>query len=281
MGGSSRRGWVTGTPKGLGWLFHEFGKDNKPNRFMVNASSRDNPYLPDDYVDILEETYAGVFRDQEIDGKFVQFEGLIYGMLEQWEERYIQEIGRGVFVDFFGGIDWGWTNPAAFGVVGVTQDGRCAHVFEEEYRSHMSLDDIVDRVRVMSREWGVTKWWCGHEEPGNIERLVNEGIAAERADTSIKGGISDVTHMIQTEIEDEGVLRAVVEGGRMVPGLTWSPACPHSFADCKTYTWELGKDGESTGKPAKGQRDHGADWIRYVVRGIKSQVHSRPRVVVL
>lgn len=282
-GGDARRGWVTGTPKGLGWLYREFGSGKKPNRFMVQASSRENPYLPEGYVEELEETYGGLFKEQEIEGKFVRLEGLIYPMLEGDEERYICEMRRDVFSEFYGGIDWGWTSPAAFGVVGVTADGRCVHIFEEEYREKMTIDEIVDRVRVMSREWGVLKWFCGHEEPENIERLRREGIDAERADTSILGGISDVSHLLSLRVDDEmvvdGVLDRKVEGG--LPGLTWSHACPNSFADCKTYSWGVDRSGGSTGLPAKGQRDHGADWIRYVVRGIKSRMGTRPRVVLL
>jgi len=67
--------------------------------------------------------YAGQFADQEIEGLFVAFDGLVYtfdgsteGHLKGWDGA---SFGRTI-----GGIDWGYTNPADALVVGLDGDRR-------------------------------------------------------------------------------------------------------------------------------------------------------------
>jgi phage terminase large subunit len=264
-GGERRRGWITTTPKGLGWLYNEFGLP-KEGRFAVQASSRDNPYLPETFVPDLEGSYSGAFRKQEIEGEWVVFEGLIYPQLED-ERRYLLDEPPQRWGVRYGGIDWGYTHPAAFGVMGFSEDSRRGHVYEECHRSHMGIDDIVARVKELDRRYTVANWFCGHDEPGNIDRLRREGINAVRADTSVQGGISDVSSMIEADY-----------GG--VPGLTFSSAVPLTYSDCRTYRWQVDRQGNATGKPVK-EKDDGADWIRYCVRGAKSELGVRPGIAIL
>ncbi len=74
-------GWTTTTPKGKNWLYRMFGLGGEEH-FMVRVSSRDNPYVPSDFVKSIERSYTSAFAAQEIDGEFVDMEGALFR--RQW-----------------------------------------------------------------------------------------------------------------------------------------------------------------------------------------------------
>lgn len=71
------RAWLTTTPKGFNWIYDLFVVRQLTDYELVRSTSRQNPFLPADFVETLEGTYAGQFRRQEIEGEFVQPEGAI------------------------------------------------------------------------------------------------------------------------------------------------------------------------------------------------------------
>ena len=71
------RAWLTTTPRGFNWIYDLFVTQQLPGYDLIRSSSRDNPYLPRDFIGSLEQAYAGQFRQQEIEGEFVQPEGAL------------------------------------------------------------------------------------------------------------------------------------------------------------------------------------------------------------
>jgi predicted phage terminase large subunit-like protein len=71
------RSWLTTTPRGFNWIYDLFVTQTLDGYDLIRSSSRDNPYLPKDFIGSLEQAYAGQFRQQEIEGEFVQPEGAL------------------------------------------------------------------------------------------------------------------------------------------------------------------------------------------------------------
>ena len=71
------RAWLTTTPKGFNWIYDLFVTRQLVDYDIIRSTTRQNPYLPSDFVTTLEGTYAGQFRQQEIEGEFVQPEGAL------------------------------------------------------------------------------------------------------------------------------------------------------------------------------------------------------------
>jgi predicted phage terminase large subunit-like protein len=71
------RAWLTTTPRGFNWIYDLFVTQQLDGYDLIRSSSRDNPYLPTDFIGSLEQAYAGQFRQQEIEGEFVQPEGAL------------------------------------------------------------------------------------------------------------------------------------------------------------------------------------------------------------
>ena len=71
------RAWLTTTPKGYNWIYDLFVTSQLEGYNLIRSSTKQNPYLPVDFVATLERTYAGQFRRQEVEGEFVKPEGAL------------------------------------------------------------------------------------------------------------------------------------------------------------------------------------------------------------
>ena len=73
--------WTTSTPKGkTHWLHDVFVKNPKPGiHWHTFASSRDNADNLDPlFIETLEASYTGAWREQELEGKFVELQGTVF-----------------------------------------------------------------------------------------------------------------------------------------------------------------------------------------------------------
>lgn len=65
------RAWLTGTPKGMNWLYDVFVVKATDQTAIFKASTRSNPFLDTAYVDSLRSQYDGRFAAQELDAEFI------------------------------------------------------------------------------------------------------------------------------------------------------------------------------------------------------------------
>lgn len=85
--GQSGKLLMTFTPRGKRhWTYGKFydrdeetGKDRlRPNRFLVQAATYENPFAPDDYYDNLRSDFTSALAEQELEGQFVDLAGLMF-----------------------------------------------------------------------------------------------------------------------------------------------------------------------------------------------------------
>ena len=72
------QGWfsTTFTPKGKQhWTYEFFGPDGDPQAEMFHSATRDNPFLPPNFEDLLRRRYTSAFASQEVEGLFVDLSG--------------------------------------------------------------------------------------------------------------------------------------------------------------------------------------------------------------
>lgn len=71
---------LTSTPSGFNWMYDYFlGEKKTDNYQIIRAASLDNPYLPEGYVESLEESYDEKMARQEIYGEYLSItQGKIY-----------------------------------------------------------------------------------------------------------------------------------------------------------------------------------------------------------
>lgn len=61
------------TPKGYDYVYEFFVEKKTARKRMINVTTYDNPMLPLDYIETMEEEYSGEYARQELRGEFVDF----------------------------------------------------------------------------------------------------------------------------------------------------------------------------------------------------------------
>jgi hypothetical protein len=181
--------WITTTPtppdpnpENINSLYNFFEnpKTKDPQSRVYRWSLLDNVYLPQEYKDAMLRSHkylAPVF----IYGRFANIG--IGSFAFDYTRHVIGETNcpyKQVPEDFsvvLGGIDWGWTNPAAIAIWGLDGDGR-AFMLDEFYASRQSPDTIIAEAKSMQEQYDVQAFVCGSEEPGNIEKARQNGVRA-------------------------------------------------------------------------------------------------------
>jgi len=256
--------WITTTPKGRNWVYHRL---DQMTPFTI--TTRQNPHLHPEFVKSLEQAYTGRFAEQELEGKFVGFEGLVY---EEFDAAMHVRRDHAPFVDIVMAMDVGYANPTALYAIGVSGNGSW-HVFIEAYRRRMLDDDIleaVQEVQAMARRELAPNMLRELEDAGQLElwlpdlfvdpaaaaliaKLQQAGIRAWPADNRVMDGIRAVKSKMNT----------MTHTGR--PLLTISPECPNLLAELESYHWKESVSGYLD-QPVK-ENDHAVDAVRYGVMG--------------
>lgn len=178
--------WVTTTPTPPDpnpentsslYNFFENVKTRDPQSRVYRWSLLDNTYLSDEYKQAMVRSHKHL-ADVFIYGRFAH---IGVGSFAFKYARHVvgepecpyQELPELVLV--VGGIDWGWTNPAAVVVWGVDGDGR-AFQLDEFYASRQSPDRIIEEALAFQERYHVKQFKCGSDDPGNIEKARRNGL---------------------------------------------------------------------------------------------------------
>ena len=170
--------WVKGAPEG-----HIDHKDDQYNPIygVVQGSITENAeYLDELAVETLRDQYGigTAFELQEVQGLWVNFEGLVY----QWDEgvSYVSiedmpEVGTMSFV--IGGLDFGWVDPTAAYVMGY-KEGQW-FVFDGLYQEQMGINELADNLAVLTQNYGVGVWYADSARPDSISDLAQRGLPVQ------------------------------------------------------------------------------------------------------
>lgn len=125
------RAWLTTTPKGHNWVYSRFVESPGEEHATVRATTRDNPHLPDEYIESLEEQYTERFKRQEIGGEFIEAEGAL------WSWEHISRTEDAPHMDaphmdrIVVGVDPAGGGPDEVGIVAVGRAGERAYVLRD------------------------------------------------------------------------------------------------------------------------------------------------------
>ena len=93
--GMPNQGWITTTPKGFNWVYHEFISKQRANYEVIRTSTRNNVFLPVDYISRLKESYTDdQFLLQELEGEFVEIGGNCPFDMKSLNEMYQDAKGK-------------------------------------------------------------------------------------------------------------------------------------------------------------------------------------------
>lgn len=173
------------------WLY-EFCEKNPPQSFTyLHSTYKDNPFLPKEYIESLEELYtrnpakAKIFCDGEWG---VNPEGLVF---TNWKVREFDAMALAAEgLEHRSGMDVGWVDKSAIIDSLYDKENHRIYVFNEFYKSGCLMNELVAAIQEMKLL--KNKLFVDSAEPRTIAALRAEGINATgciKGKDSVKAGL--------------------------------------------------------------------------------------------
>lgn len=260
------KGRVSTTPKGFNWVYETFAKNTNPDTKVVYASSKDNPYLPEDFVRSLERTYTRTFYEQEVMGKFVAHEGVVYRDFSRDTHvvDFKSHLAGGKARAFYGCIDWGYSNPMVGLLAAADGDDRltfCGEVYERRLQVEEFAHHLREQEKMVAKALDIAEplevvYYADPAEPAFIDKLRNMGFDVRSAVNDILPGIAAVSSRLAPN----------QDGG---PRVFFDAEMTNTINELEVYSYDE-FDGEKPqkDKPMK-MNDHAMDAVRYLVMSLE------------
>ena len=104
--------WITTTPKGFNWVYHEFAKEQREDYKLHHWPTWRNPYLTEQFIRQLRESYEGEWADQELEGLFVLVGGQLFFETESLKAQLLNV--QDPIEKYLGAIEI-WKHPTTTG----------------------------------------------------------------------------------------------------------------------------------------------------------------------
>lgn len=203
--GSYRNLFVTGTPKGYNWVYDEFADidptheeavedgrliSNDHTATVLGVSTEANQANPEDYITARKRQHTGESYQQEVEGQFVKFAGLVYPW---FDDENLVESAPDDYDEVIYGVDWGHNNPST--ILALVRAGELWTAVEEWYETRRTVNDHSREMQAMQSRWGPGRIYCDPSEPANIEQFQRDGLNATAAENDVTPGIQHVSSM--------------------------------------------------------------------------------------
>ena len=235
------------------WVYKKwFDKDaiyDKENTMILKTTYKDNKFLPDSYINALEEKIHSNPQYYKVYalGEFATLEGLV---LTNWRKEDFDAMElAGLGLEHRAGMDLGWIDKSAIIDTLYDRDNKTIYVFNEFYKSGCQLSELASAIGDMNLR--KTKIYVDSSEPRSIQYFKNEGINAEgcaKGKDSVKAGLMFLQdHLIVvhpkcvnfiTELENFSYIKSK-QTGEWTEDTTheWShaiDACRYAYSDIYT-----------------------------------------------
>jgi phage terminase large subunit len=252
---------------------------------MIESKHEDNPTLVDqktgkytdhgkEYLGTLERLSGPRLKRLRY-GEWCAAEGAIWPNFdpalhivtkEPTTDEGNQEIWRYVV-----GVDWGYRNPGAMQLYGITKDDR-AYLLRELYRREETIDWWAEQASRWQKTYDPERFICDPAEPGSID-LFNRRLRqrdgrpiAVAGDNRVSSGLDMVRQRLEPDALGKPALyflRNCLEHADNNLRVERQPTC--LVEEIPGYVWKPIKDGAMQREvPDPGCPDHGADCLRYI-----------------
>jgi len=216
------------------WIYKYFFKEKQPDTEILHVNYKDNPFLEEEYRQILKNLEKQDPRYYKIYtlGEFADLDHLVYNnwdVVEKLPESYDEIVY---------GLDFGYNNPTALLKIGIKDNE--IYVIKELYESHLTNADLIEKMRDFVDTDSII--YADSAEPARIEELNRAGFWVKPAYKSVKDGI-DFVKRHRVHIHKE---------------------CVNTIEEIEMYSWKTDKEGNILEEPVK-FKDHSLDALRYAM----------------
>ena len=152
-----KMGWLmaTFTPNGrTHWTYDVFAKDAATTLFR--ATTRDNPFIDEEFYETIKSQYTGLRAEQELEGKFVDIEGAEWPAelfpdsiwFNEWPKQYRMRVCG---LDPSKGVGSKYGDYCAFVIVVYGPDGKL--YVDAQMRNDLHISLIVDTMIQLQIQW--------------------------------------------------------------------------------------------------------------------------------
>lgn len=284
--------WLTTTPRGvMHWLYsffvektlddevldamEEAGFSRDPELLLSlnRTSTFDNrKNLNPIYYAMLLATYHGKWREQELEGKFVSFEGLVYDI---WDPEVHMVDRSSVKIESWWPkwrvIDFGYRSPFVCQWWTRSPEGRY-YRYREIYYTGRTVTTHADQIKYYSEGEMIIATICDHDAEDRAT-LEENGIDTIPANKSISPGLQAVYRSLKFDESKEPdifFLRdSLVEVDTRLSG-KGLPTCTEE--EFQFYAWPKDKDGKPRKEVPIDLNNHGMDTTRYFVMEVEGEI---------
>lgn len=245
----------TTSPYALNWLYKDIIRPKMKNASsrsdvtLIQAASWENPYFPKDVIERNRATMDDRRFRALFGGEWTRAAGLVYDCFNE-DENQCESFSMPAGTRFFGGVDWGYTDPFVLKIRAITPSGNHYGV-SEFYKSGLTISDIVSVIKQKNAIFKMAAVYCDPSQPAHIEELCRNGIPAMAADNNIRLGIDRHYELMKT--------RRL----KYFKGLN-----PNTIDEIETYHYpapdELGPDDDTKEQLPVDQHNHANDAERYI-----------------
>jgi PBSX family phage terminase large subunit len=237
------------TPKGFNHFYDLYNLEATDKDYKsFNFSSYANPFIPKDELDKARQELTEDRFAQEYLADFRKTQGLVYKEFNR-DRHLFEEPGfedeTFECVKVFGGVDFGFTNPAAVYTIKKDKDSNY-WITNEWYETNKTDAQIADFVAAL--RWH--ECYPDPENPGGIEELKRRGVNTRdviKGKGSVKNGIN--------------VVRELFKSNR----LFIHESCRNLIWELETYSYPDKKSEHNEAEDPIKENDHACDSIRYAL----------------
>lgn len=237
------------TPKGFNHFYElynmELDQPKNKDWKSFHFTTYDNPHLPKDEIDKAKEQITETRFAQEYLADFKKVEGLVYKEFDRNRHLY-DTLPKDTHFELLGGVDFGYTHPAAVMHVyknPTTLDYYIEHEYYQKGRTEAQIADYVQSC-------GFNRVYPDPENPSAIQVLALKGINVRevvKGKNSIKNGIDRIRDLFKQN------------------RLHINKKCTNLIGELESYCYPDAKDGGDTSENPIKENDHALDAIRYVI----------------
>ena len=268
---NSARGLYTTSPYSRNWIYQNYIKPMMRGKAvegvsLIQAASWENPYhalhSPLKRAQVLASMDPQRF-EMLFGGEWGKQAGLVYNCFDDVENiEKPWRLPNGTV--YYGGIDWGHTEPFVIVVRAVTPDNRHYQV-SEFYKMGMTVVEQMQVARQKMATFNIKQFFCGHERPENILLFNQNGIPAV--------GVPEKDIQVGTDLHYELIK---TRRYKLFEGTS-----PYTLEEYETYHYPepdaLDADDESKERGPVGQDDHCMSANRFVtLRTYRSNLKLKP-----
>ena len=255
--------FFTTTPYNMGWLYQDFylpwqRKEDKDLSVFTWASI-DNPYFPKEFYNKEKIRLRAEEFKRRYEGAFSRMEGLVY-RLSNWHIVPPTKLRAEITL---GGVDWGFTNPAALVIIKIV-DGQY-FIIDEWYETGKTTPEIIEQMIKMQNAYGVNRWYADSANPEKIaEAGTNTGlyvVGYEKQKDSISAGISQI--------------QSYLNENRLFVFNT----CKNALAEFESYHYPEREDTRNNKEDPEPFDNHLMDAMRYAIHGYQPAKRVRVPIV--